>query len=218
MTTKPSRPAREPDEVRSQLASFGKRLKKLRLQRGLTLQDLAAQSGLSKGFLSRLELGERQASISAVLKLCKIFQVSLASLFESPLQKPSCTIIRAAEVVEKSARGLKYALLSDATRLFNVQPIRVTVSPSRRGDEHYYHDGVEWLYVLRGTLTLSIMGKTYELGEGDAAHFESRLPHRLIARGGKDAEVLVVAVPDWSTKAGPDFSAPRSIPSPASTP
>jgi quercetin dioxygenase-like cupin family protein len=96
--------------------------------------------------------------------------------------------------------------------MFNVQPIRVKISPSRRGNEHYQHDGEEWIYVLEGKLTLSLVGKTYDLEKGDAAHFESRLPHRLIARGGREAEVLVVAAPRWSAHLKPGINEHRSIP------
>ena len=203
---------KEQEDIQEELSSFGARLRELRLQHGLTLQELAAQSGLSKAFLSRLESGDRQASIAAALTLSKIFRVSLASLFESPVAGALCTIIRAADAVEKSANGLKYAPLSNADRFFNVRPMRVKVSPSRRGHEHYRHEGEEWVYVLHGKLTLSLAGKTYDLEEGDAAHFESRLPHRLIARGGREAEILVVAAPDWSRPASHGFDERRSIP------
>ena len=199
-------------DIQRQLSSFGARLRELRLQKGLTLKDLAAQSGLSRAFLSRLESGDRQASISAALTLSKIFHISLASLFESPAAEPHCTIIRSGDAVEKTVNGLKYTPLSDASRMFNVRPIRVKVSPSRRGNEHYHHDGEEWIYVLHGKLTLSLVGKTYDLDEGDAAHFESHLPHRLIARGGREAEVLVVAAPNWNPPSRPSPDEHRSIP------
>jgi quercetin dioxygenase-like cupin family protein len=145
--------------------------------------------------LSRLESGDRQASIAAVLTLSRIFDVSLADLFESPLATEPCVIVRGADAVEQTANGLAYVPLSNAGRFFNLQPMRVRVSPSRRGKEHYHHDGEEWVYVLSGALTLSLAGKTYDLERGDAAHFDSRLPHRLIARGSRDAEVLLVASP-----------------------
>jgi transcriptional regulator with XRE-family HTH domain len=202
----------DPEEIRQQLSFFGARLRELRLQQGLTLQEVAERSGFSKAFLSRLESGGRQASISAALTLCRIFRVSLSSLFEKAVEDSPCTIIRAAEAVEKSAKGLKYAPLSDAARMFNVQPMRVKVSPQRRGDEHYHHEGEEWIYVLRGRLTLSIAGSTYDLEEGDAAHFESRLPHRLIARSGREAEVLVVAAPRWGASPPALSRERRSIP------
>ena len=200
------------DEIQRQLSSFGARLRQLRLRRGWTLQELAARSSLSKAFLSRLESGGRQASIAAALTLSRIFDVSLASLFEAPPEETPCVIVRAAGAVEKSANGLKYVPLSHAGRLFNLQPLRVKVSARRRGNEHYHHDGEEWVYALSGRLTLSLAGKTYDLEPGDAAHFESRLPHRLIARGQRDAEVLVVAAPVWTPPANPDFSQHRAIP------
>jgi transcriptional regulator with XRE-family HTH domain len=182
-------------EIQSQLSSFGTRLREMRLQRSWTLQELAERSGLSKAFLSRLESGSRQASIAAVLTLSRIFNVSLASLFESELATEPCVIVRAAETVERTAKGLVYAPLSNAGRFFNLQPMRIKVSISRRGNEHYHHEGEEWIYVLSGSLTLSLAGRTYDLAAGDAAHFDSRLPHRLIARGARDAEVLLVACP-----------------------
>jgi len=189
---------RQPDgesHIQCQLQSFGVRLRELRLNYNWTLDDLARQSGLSKAFLSRLESGGRQASIAAVLTLSQVFNVSVASLFESPVATEPCLVVRAADMVEKSSNGLRYAPLSSGGRFLNLRPIKVTVPVSRRGTEHYHHDGEEWVYVLSGQLTLSLAGKTYDLAPGNAAHFDSRLPHRLIARGDHDATVLLVAAP-----------------------
>jgi transcriptional regulator with XRE-family HTH domain len=183
------------DPVQLQLESFGVRLKELRLQRGWTLQELAEQSGLSKTFVSRLESGSRQASIAAVLTLARIFGVSLASMFESQIATEPCLIVRASEAEAKTANGLTYTSLSNAERFFNLQPIKISISPARKGNEHFHHEGEEWIYLLSGCLRLSLAEKTYDLEAGDAAHFDSRLPHRLIARGSRDAEVLLVASP-----------------------
>jgi transcriptional regulator with XRE-family HTH domain len=212
MTTKLPTRHQALNEIQLQLSSFGARLRELRLRRGWTLQELAARSALSRAFLSRLESGDRQASIAAALTLSRIFDVSLASLFESPPVEAPCIIVRAVDAVERTVNGLKYAPLSQAGRFFNVQPLRVKVSPLRRGSEHYHHDGEEWIYVLSGKLTLSLAGKTYDLGPCDAAHFESRRPHRLIARGDREAEVLVVAAPVWSPPMNPSLNQHRAIP------
>ncbi len=213
MTTElPERHQTEESAIQAQLASFGTRLRELRLRRGWTLQELACRSALSKAFLSRLESGDRQASIAAVLTLSGIFEVSLASLFESPPATEPCVIVRAATAVEKTLNGLRYVPLSNAGRFFNLQPLRIRVSPARGGHEHYHHDGEEWIYVLSGKLTLSLAGKTYDLEPGDTAHFESRLPHRLIAPGPRDAEVLVVASPVSSTPLNPYLDQHRAMP------
>jgi quercetin dioxygenase-like cupin family protein len=71
----------------------------------------------------------------------------------------------------------------------------VTVSPDRAGNEHFRHEGEEWIYVLSGQISLSLAGEIYELSAGDAVHFDSRQPHRVIARGKKAPEILLVASP-----------------------
>jgi transcriptional regulator with XRE-family HTH domain len=199
------------NEVQTQLCSFGSRLRELRLRRAWTLQDLARESGLSKTFLSRLESGGRQASIAAVLTLSRVFGVSLAFFFESPLALEPCVIVRGADADERTTNGLKYKPLSNAGRFSRLQPLLIRVSPARRGKEHYRHRGEEWLYVLSGRLILSLAGATYELAPGDAAHFESSLPHRLIAPGPEDAEVLVVASPDSNPDYQSSFLERRAI-------
>jgi transcriptional regulator with XRE-family HTH domain len=188
------------DPVELQLASFGSALRELRQNRGWSLQELASRSGLSKTFLSRLETGDRQASIAAVLTLARIFGVSLASMFESQVASDPCLIVRANEVAPQNADGLTYKPLSNAERFFNLQPIHIVVSPKRKGHDHFHHEGEEWLYVMSGRLTLSLAGKSYDLNPGDAAHFDSRRPHRLIARGPHNAEVLLVASPHSGTE------------------
>jgi transcriptional regulator with XRE-family HTH domain len=203
-------------QIQSQLGSFGLRLQNLRISRGWSLQELADRTGLSRPFLSRLESGDRQASIAAVLTLSRIFEVSLASLFETEIETEPCVIVRHGETLEQRANGLAYVPLSKADSRFNLQPIRVRVSRSRRGIEHYHHEGEEWIYVLSGSLTLSLAGRTFDLETGDAVHFDSRLPHRLIARGHKDPELLVVASPlSKAPPQRPGFSRElRAIPSP----
>jgi transcriptional regulator with XRE-family HTH domain len=183
------------DQVEMQLLSFGARLHELRLQRGWTLEELSCRCGLSKAFVSRLESGGRQASIAVALTLAQVFGVTLASLFEPDPTVEPCVIVKADEANPRTINGLRYTPLSSAGRFFNLQPIKVVVPLSRRGEDHYHHDGEEWIYVLSGALTLSLGGKKYDLEAGDAAHFDSRLQHRLIARGDTDAEVLLVASP-----------------------
>jgi len=208
------------DPIETQLDSFGRRLRELRQARGWSLQDLADRSALSKTFLSRLETGDRQASIAAVLTLARVFGVSLASMFEQDVALEPCLIVRATETEARKANGLTYTPLSNAAHHFNLQPLRLVISPQRAGNAHFQHEGEEWICVLSGRLRLSLAGRTYDLDPGDAAHFDSRLPHRLVARGPGEAEVLLVATP--ITAAGrapvPVFASRRAIPTPLPLP
>ena len=114
--------------------------------------------------------------------------------------------MRKSEAVEQTANGLFFVPLTGSGGAFHLQPLRVRIPCDRRGDEHFHHEGEEWIYVLTGRLTLSLAGSVYELDAGDAAHFDSQIPHRLIAREGTDVEVLLVASP---LRAGAKAEQPR---------
>jgi transcriptional regulator with XRE-family HTH domain len=177
-----------------ELEMLGARLKALRLAKEWTLEELAERSGLSKPFLSRLESGDRQPSIAAVLTLARVFEVPMGSLFEARQEDDACNVVRAGNVSIRRGNGISYIPLSGASR-FNLQPMRATISPSRQGSERYQHEGEEWLYVLSGRLRLSVGDRDCQLETGDAAHFDSRQPHRLDALDGREAEVILVACP-----------------------
>ncbi|HEX4055616.1 MAG TPA: XRE family transcriptional regulator [Tepidisphaeraceae bacterium] len=173
---------------------LGIRLRGLRSARGWTLEELAERSGLSKPFLSRLESGTRQPSIAAVLTLARVFGVPMGSLFEPRFADEPCIVVRAGDASIRHGDGVSYVPMSSASP-FNLQPIRLDIASTRQGAEQYQHEGEEWIYVLSGRLQLSLGEKQYVIDAGDAAHFDSRLPHRLDALDGKDASIVLVACP-----------------------
>jgi transcriptional regulator with XRE-family HTH domain len=186
--------------LQEQLASLGARLKALRLERGWTLEDLAGLSGLSKSYLSRLESRDRQASIAAVLTLSRLFDVSLASMFDEA-EPEQIVIVRGGGTASYDVDGLTCWPLSARNFPLELQPMRVLVSPDRDGDERQCHDGEEWIYVISGELALLVGGQTHALSPGDAAHFDARVPHRMVALSGVEAEVLLVATPGKNPRA-----------------
>lgn len=189
--------------TQTELSSLGGRLHALRAGRGWTLDELARRAGLSKSYLSRLEDGERQPSIAALLSLAQAYGLSLASLFSQTEENSRrCAIARAEDAAPQEGNGLRYTPLSQAGHTANMHPIRVTVPTDRDGDEMYRHDGEEWLYVLAGTLRLALADETHVLHPGDAAHFDARTPHRLSALDGHDAELILVACAASSTLLG----------------
>jgi transcriptional regulator with XRE-family HTH domain len=196
----------EPD-ITSQLAGLGLRLRELRAGRDWTLEELAERTGLSKPFLSRLEAGERQPSIAAVLTLARAFAVSVGALFESAGPAEACIVVRGDQATVRRGDGLSYAPLSSTARFTNLQPMKLTISHRRKGDEQYQHDGEEWVYVLSGRLRICVAGILYDLEAGDSAHFDSRQPHRLTALGGRDAALILVACPVPEAA----FEFPRSV-------
>ena len=176
------------------LAKVGARLRKLREERGWRLEDLARRTGLSKAYLSRLESGDRQPSLGALFAVAGAYGVPFSSLFEPEPEAENLVIIRASERKTQRGNGLSYTRLSEGKWAFNLQPLRIVVSANREGEAIYQHEGEQWLYVLSGRLRLEVVeGKWIVLEEGDAAHFDAEIPHRLEALDGRDVEVIVVA-------------------------
>jgi transcriptional regulator with XRE-family HTH domain len=188
--------------LETQLATFGARLKALRLERHWSLEELARRCGLSRGYLSRLESADRQASIAAVLTLSRLFGVSLAALFDERTDAP-VIVVRGQRTAPHVVDGLTCWPLSARTQPLQLQPLRVLVAPDRADGERRQHEGEEWIYVLVGKLRLLVGDQAHELDAGDAAHFDARRPHRLVARGGRAAELLVVAAPSRGRAAPP---------------
>jgi transcriptional regulator with XRE-family HTH domain len=175
--------------------TLGHRIHSMRESRDWTLEMLAERTGLSKAYLSRLEAGDRQPSIATLAEISKAFGVSIAALFEHPDESADCVVVRGGSTLAESANGLAFRPLSSSTKPFNIHPIGVTIPPDRPGDEAYQHDGEEWLYVIEGRVNVTINEAPYVLETGDAAHYDSRLPHRLDALDGRDARIILVACP-----------------------
>ena len=176
-----------------EITGLGERLRELRVRAGWTLDETARQTALSKSYLSRLEDGDRQPSLAALLSISRAFGVSLSALFVEGQETRSDVVTRADQTRPQQGNGLVYRSLSSAARPVNMQPVRVTVPAERNGTERYQHEGEEWLYVLAGTLQLTLTDDTFTLSPGDAAHFDAREPHRLTAVGDEDAELILVA-------------------------
>jgi transcriptional regulator with XRE-family HTH domain len=173
-----------------ELAGLGARLRRLRGERGWRLEDLAERTGLSKAYLSRLEGGERQPSLSSLFGVARAYDVPFSSLFEAEAEE---VVVVRADGEAQRGNGLLYSRLSGGGWAFNLQPLRVVVPAEREGGALYRHEGEQWMYVLSGRLRFEIAGEEVVLGEGDAAHFDADRPHRFEALDGRDAEAIVVA-------------------------
>jgi transcriptional regulator with XRE-family HTH domain len=181
------------DGLSADLVKVGERLRRLRKERGWKLEDLAERTNLSRAYLSRLENGERQPSLTALFHVAQAYGVAFSSLFESEPDLERGVIVRAAQAPVRRGNGLFYASLSRGSWAFNLHPIRIVVPAEREEGEVYQHEGEQWLYVVSGSLGLEIGDEEFILESGDAAHFSADNRHRLTAHGGRDAEIILVA-------------------------
>ncbi|MFI0369212.1 helix-turn-helix domain-containing protein [Actinomadura sp. 1N219] len=173
----------EDSPITAALAQVGARLKRIRTQRGVSLAALSEATGISKSTLSRLETGQRRPSLELLLPISQAHKVPLDELVGAP------------EVGDPRVR-IKPRVRNGRTVVpLTVQPGPLQAWKSIIPAEHsrpepVTHEGYEWLYVLSGRLRLVVAGRDLVMGPGEAAEFDTRLPHWFGSTGDGPVEVL----------------------------
>lgn len=170
---------------------LGARLRDLREAAGITLTELAQAAGISKAYLSRLESGERTLSLATLLTLAAALRIPVASILPRELDAhdDDRRVIPSEGPVVRTS-GLQIRPLTrrkDAA----LQPFHVIVPAERSWAPCVTHPGEEWIYVLRGVVTVVHGDRADTLYTGDSIHLDAREAHRLIAA--VEAELIVVA-------------------------
>ncbi|RZD55944.1 XRE family transcriptional regulator [Streptomyces albidoflavus] len=179
-------PTPPPADTDTVLAGVGPRLRALRKERGATLAGLSTATGISVSTLSRLESGNRRPSLELLLPIAAAHDVPLDRLVGAP---PAGDPRVRLEPIEQGNR----TVIPLSRRPGGLQAFKWVLRPGEGCDpveEQRTHEGYEWLYVISGRLRLLLGEHDFELGEGEAAEFDTRLPHWFGAVGDHPAEVL----------------------------
>jgi transcriptional regulator with XRE-family HTH domain len=166
------------------LSRVGGRLRAARQQRGWTLADLAGKAGMSVSTLSRLEAGRRQASLELLLPLVTVLDLRLDDLVRGDPADP-----RVRRATEKR-HGMVVAPLT--LEHSPVQTYKIRYSAASEAPAPKTHAGIEWFYVLSGAIRLHLDGREHRIGVGEAAEFDTRLPHSISATADGPAEVVSI--------------------------
>jgi transcriptional regulator with XRE-family HTH domain len=179
-------PFRQTDGVYDEvLAGVGPRLRALRVERGATLAELSADTGISVSTLSRLESGQRRPTLELLLPLARAHQVPLDELVDAP--ETGDPRVRA-----KPFRRHGRTFIPLTRRPGGVQAYKVVIPAHdpRPPYEPATHEGYEWLYVLSGRLFLVLGTRELELGPGEVVEFDTRTPHVVANRGDVPVEMI----------------------------
>lgn len=171
------------DGIAAALDGVGPRLRRLREQRGITLMALAAATGISKSTLSRLENGQRKATLELLLPLASEYRVPLDDLVGAPeVGDPRIRL----KAYTKSGR----TVIPLTRHAGGVQAWKILIPPSNTKPVLKTHEGYEWLYVLSGQMRLILADRDWVLNAGEVVDFDTRVPHWFGSAGAKPAEIL----------------------------
>jgi transcriptional regulator with XRE-family HTH domain len=170
--------------IAAALDLVGPRLRRVREQRGLTLTLAAEHAGISKSTLSRLENGQRRPSLELLLPLAQVYRVPIDDLVGAPQVGDPRVRLKPRRVNGRTVLPL--------TGPGAVQAWKIVIPRSQSTPTPRTHDGFEWLYVLSGRMRLVLGDRDLVLGAGEAAEFDTHVPHWFGSTGDGPAEVLSI--------------------------
>jgi transcriptional regulator with XRE-family HTH domain len=173
-----------PGALTAALESVGPRLRRVREQRALTLTEAALESGISKSTLSRLETGQRKPSLELLFPLAQTYRVPLDDLVGAPeVGDPR---------IRLKPRRVNGRTVLPLTGPGGIQAWKIVIPRTQTDPEPRKHDGFEWLYVLSGRMRLVLGDRDLVLELGEAAEFDTQVPHWFGSTGEGPAEVLSI--------------------------
>ena len=173
---------------------IGARIRAARQRRGMSLEQVAAETGLTKGFISQVERNLTSVSVASLVNICNAIGLRIGSLFE-PARRD---LIRREDRPRINFGGVnvKEFMLTPASQT-QVQVIQSEIKPGGgSGSEPYSLNGeAEFVHVVDGELEISVHGDTYLLASGDSLTFSPRDAHNWRNPSGAETVVLWVLTP-----------------------
>lgn len=179
------------------MINLSTRLKKLRKKHEYSLDTLASITGITKSYLSKLERGLNEPSISTVIKLAEAYNLSISSLLGLEEEKNKVHIVKHEDLknMDKNTNQFGYFykavagnLSTDLMKSFIIYPQNET----EHKEITVPHEGEEFIYILEGKIKILIEDQPYLLSKGDSIYFNSSLSHQVYSVGTAKAEALVV--------------------------
>lgn len=167
------------------VAEVPARLKAVRTLRGMTLMEVADQTGISKSTLSRLETGQRRPTLELLLSLSLTYRVPLDDLVGAPDVGDPRIRLRPGRVKGRTVIPL-------SREPGSMQAWKMVIPTSKVDPEPRGHDGHEWIYVLSGRVRLVLGEEEWVLEPGEVVEFDTRVPHWFGSTGEAPAEMLSI--------------------------
>lgn len=174
---------------------IGHRMKELRIQYGLTQQELADRSELSKGFISQLERNLTSPSISTLLDIIQCLGTTPAEFFTD--EEPEQIVFKQEDYFEKENEELHSTMkwLVPNAQKNAMEPVLITLKPNGSSYVYLPHEAEEFGYVLKGSIKLFFGSHSYVVKQGETFYFKAEKKHYIEIYGNREAVVLWLTTP-----------------------
>lgn len=169
--------------------SVGKRIKKIRMEQKVSLENLAGETGLSLENLKKIESGKSIPPVGALLQIAKALRIDSGFLLREHENRRQSRI----EAYVKRTENYAYTTLTPGAENKHLKAFKITVeAQTPHKGVGYQHEGEEFVYVLQGRVEIAVGENVTQLSAGESLHFNSGIRHRLENIGSETAELLVV--------------------------
>jgi len=182
------------------LIPVGERIKQVRDEAGLTLQDLAERTGYSSALINQIENHLVSPPLGALGKIAHALGVRIGDLWGEQAGEPYALVrkddrrqVSRFASKEGVSYGYTYESLGFGKKGRRMEPFLITLEPPTvREHKPSVHDGEEFLFVISGRMEVLLAGHSDVLEPGDSILYDATLPHRVSCHGGEPAQILAV--------------------------
>lgn len=181
---------------------IGHKLRALRLRKKIALVDLGRHTGLSASMLSQLENGKLVPTLPTLARIAMVFDVGLDHFFGARRGRKTFAVVRAGERIrfpdraDSPSPAYFFECLAFAAQGKGLQAYLAEFPQHKPEDvQEHVHEGVEFLFVLEGSLGIRFEGEEHVLKHGDSVYFDATEPHGYRGLARAPARALVVTLP-----------------------
>jgi quercetin dioxygenase-like cupin family protein/ribosome-binding protein aMBF1 (putative translation factor) len=178
---------------------MGRRLKRAREGRGLSLFDIYLRTNIPVDQLSQIEEGKVIPPLGTVIKVAKSLDLKIDYLISGEegqdytiARKDNRNVTSRYDLKREKYYGYEYESLAPQKTDRHMEPFLVTLGPSETEEERSTHDGQEFIFVLQGKMEVRLRDQIHLLEPGDSIYYDSTVPHLVKCHGGKTTKILAV--------------------------
>jgi transcriptional regulator with XRE-family HTH domain len=179
--------------------NLGEKIRRYRTERNLALKDVAESTGFSAALLSRVEHNLVSPPISTLYRIGQALNVRMKDFFEEEPVEEEIVVTRAADRSKAYRDGSRYGYMYESMAhdqgKAGFEPLLVTLHPEHRERSHFFtHPGYEFLFILKGRMSLHYGKRTFLLKPGDSTFFSARVSHSGTCAGARPVTALSIRI------------------------
>ena len=172
----------------------GRRLREIRLEKNLSLQEISNISEVSVGMISQIERNKSDPTMTTLYKLCQGLDITIASLFAETEESNRVVRKENRKTMMLPNSKVKYQLLTPNLKT-DLEMLLIELDPGQEDRKQIMHHGEECGFVIQGQLTVILGEEEYLLNTGDSIHFKSTILHRFMNNTDKPSISLWAMTP-----------------------